>query len=171
MSDRAASVAAPHAAVLFVCMGNICRSPTAEGVFRTLIEREWPVANLVVDSAGTHDYQIGELPNASAVAAAKRRGFDLPPHRARQFAVGDFRRFDWILAMDRQNLDALTDLRPADYRGHLGLLLDLAPELEVREVPDPYYGTARDFDEALRLIEGGATRLLDAIRARATTAP
>ena len=152
--------------VLFVCMGNICRSPTAEGVFRTLVAREWPAANLVVDSAGTHDYQIGELPNPDAVAAAKRRGFELPHHRARQIVVEDFRRFEWILAMDLRNLEVLALLCPADFRGHLGLLLDFAPEFGTREVPDPYYGAASDFDAALRLIEGGTVRLLDAIRER-----
>jgi protein-tyrosine phosphatase len=162
-------VPTPQATVLFVCMGNICRSPTAEGVFSTLAAREWPNAKFVVDSAGTHDSQIGQFPNPNAVAAAKRRGFELPRHRARQIVVEDFERFDWILAMDHRNLDVLADLRPADFRGHLGLLLDFAPELRIREVPDPYYGATRDFDEALRLIEGGTVRLLDAIRERSAT--
>lgn len=147
-------------------MGNICRSPTAEGVFRTLATREWPGATLVVDSAGTHDYQVGEFPDPEAIAAANRRGFELPPHRARQISLDDFRRFDWILAMDRRNLDVLDDLCPVDFRGHLGLLLDFAPELGTRDVPDPYYGAMHDFDEALRLIEGGTARLLHAIRER-----
>jgi len=166
MSARAAPVTTTRAAVLFVCMGNICRSPTAQGVFRALVAREWPDATLVVDSAGTHDYQIGEFPNADAVAAAKRRGFYIPHHRARQIVAEDFQRFDWILAMDQRNLDVLAELCPMDFRGHLGLLLDFAPELGTREVPDPYYGAAPDFDEALRLIEGGTLRLLDAIRTR-----
>jgi protein-tyrosine phosphatase len=157
-----------QAGVLFVCMGNICRSPTAEGVFRTLVARKWPAARLVVDSAGTHDYQVGEFPNPSAIAAAKRRGYELPRRRARQIAVEDFRRFAWILAMDQRNLAALIELRPTDFQGHLGLLLDFAPELGTREVPDPYYGASRDFDEALRLIEGGTVGLLDAIRERKT---
>ena len=155
-----------EAGVLFVCTGNICRSPTAEGVFRTLVEREWPTSRLAVDSAGTHDYQIGQLPNAHAVAAAKRRGYVLPPHRARQIAVEDFKRFDWILAMDRRNLEVLVDLCPPKFGGHLGLLLDFAPEFGTRDVPDPYYGTADNFDEALRLIEGGTVQLLAAIRER-----
>ena len=154
----------PQTAVLFVCTGNICRSPTAEGVFRALVARDWPTARVLVDSAGTHDYQIGQFPNADAVAAAKRRGYDLPRRRARQIALDDFRRFEWILAMDQRNLDALADLRPANFRGHLGLLLDFAPELGVCNVPDPYYGAARDFNDALRLIEGGTARLLEVIR-------
>ena len=158
--------AATPTGVQFVCTGNICRSPTAEGVFRTLTEREWPGAGLVVDSAGTHDYQIGQLPNADAVAAAKRRGYILPPHRARQVGPKDFARFDWILAMDRRNLDVLARLCPANFVGHLGLLMDFAPEFGTLDVPDPYYGTAHDFDEALRLIEGGTVQLLSAIRQR-----
>ena len=107
-------------------------------MFRTLVEREWPTLRLAVDSAGTHDYQIGQLPNAHAVAAAKRRGYVLPPHRARQIAVEDFKRFDWILAMDRRNLEVLVELCPPKFGGHLGLLLDFAPEFGTRDVPDLY---------------------------------
>ncbi|MEP6942659.1 MAG: low molecular weight protein-tyrosine-phosphatase [Betaproteobacteria bacterium] len=154
-----------HARVLFVCMGNICRSPTAQGVFSTLVEREWRGARVVVDSAGTHDYQIGQPPFVHAVAAAKRRGYSLPAHRARQVDATDFERFDWILAMDRANLEALTSLRPAGYEGHLGLLLDLVPGANIREVPDPYYGPTAAFDRALELVEQGSRALIARLRA------
>jgi protein-tyrosine phosphatase len=151
-------------AVLFVCMGNICRSPLAEGVFRTLVAQAGLQRRVEVDSAGTHGSQLGEPPDPRAVAAARRRGYELSVRRARKFAALDFARFNWILAMDRYNLRELQALRPISYRGHLGLLLELEPELSVIEVPDPYYGAARDFDRALDLVEQGAEALLLAIR-------
>src|ERR1700716_1592950 len=112
--------------VLFVCMGNICRSPLAEGVFRKLAERKRLSSRLAIDSAGTHDYQCGEPPDTRAIRAAKLKGYDLTSQRARLFGSDDFRRFDWIVAMDRQNLRLLKAIRPASYRGHLGLFLDFA---------------------------------------------
>jgi low molecular weight protein-tyrosine phosphatase len=155
-----------HASVLFVCTGNICRSPTVEGVFRALVAREGLSREIVTDSAGTHDYQVGQPPDPRAVRAAQRRGYELPARRARQFdRRKDFERFDWILAMDRDNLEALQPLRPGKYAGHLGLFLDFAPEVGVREIPDPYHGTASDFDHVLDLAERGVEPLLAAIRA------
>jgi protein-tyrosine phosphatase len=155
-----------HASVLFVCTGNICRSPTVEAVFRALVEREGLSREITIDSAGTHDYQLGQPPDPPAVRAAQRRGYELPARRARQFDQKDFKRFDWILAMDCDNLEALQSLRPRDYSGHLGLLLDFAPEVGVREIPDPYHGTASDFDRVLDLAERGVGPLLAAIRAK-----
>jgi protein-tyrosine phosphatase len=149
--------------VLFVCMGNICRSPMAEGVFRTLVERERLSSRITIDSAGTHDYQLGERPDSRAIRAARQRGYDLSSQRARLFDLDDFRRFEWIVAMDSQNLRFLKSLRPAGHRGHLGLLLDFAPELGVRDVPDPYYGEPEDFERVLDLVERGAASLLAAI--------
>src|SRR2546421_2666480 len=126
--------------VLFVCMGNICRSPTAEGVFRSIATRAGWAKKLLIDSAGTHDYHLGEPPDARAIASAQRRGYDIAKLRARQVEPKDFARFGWILAMDSNNLHRLIQMQPSDFAGHVGLLLDLVPDLGVREVPDPYYG-------------------------------
>ena len=156
----------PATSVLFVCTGNICRSPTAECVFRTLVGRSRLEAQIEVDSAATHDYQLGEPPDARAVAAASRRGYSFGSRVARQVQVDDFRRFDWILAMDRHNLASLRLLRPRAYRGWLGLFLDLAPQLGVREVPDPYHGEDEDFERVLDLTERGAAALLEVLRVR-----
>jgi low molecular weight protein-tyrosine phosphatase len=159
MTDREA-VSRADARVLFVCLGNICRSPTAEGVFRTIVARAGLAARIRIDSAGTGDWQIGQPPDSRAIAAARGRGYDLTGLRARQVRRADFARFDWILAMDRANLSALEALRPAAYRGHLGLFLDLAPELGVTEVPDPYCGGPSDFVRALDLIERASEALM-----------
>ena len=146
--------------VLFVCMGNICRSPTAEGVFRAFAEREGWARHLRIDSAGTHDYHIGEPPDSRAVASALRRGYDLRKLRARQIGSRDFARFDWILAMDSMILQRLSDLRPKTFAGHLGLFLECAPELGLRDVPDPYYGGPEKFERILDLIEPASRALL-----------
>jgi protein-tyrosine phosphatase len=158
--------------VLFVCTGNICRSPTAECVFRALVVQAELTARITVDSAGTHDYQLGQRPDPRAIEAARRRGYTLGTHVARQVESADFCRFDWILALDLQNLQALLSLEPRSYRGRLALFLDFAPHLGIREVPDPYYGTVEDFERVLDLVQRGATALLDAVRAElATRAP
>jgi len=154
----------PAINVLFVCTGNICRSPIAEGVFRMLVERERLSSRITIDSAGTHGYQLGEPPDMRAIRAARRRGYDLSSQRARLFDLDDFRRFEWVVAMDSQNLHFLESLRPADHRGHLGLFLDFAPELGLFDVPDPYCGKAEDFEHVLDLVERGAAPLLAAIQ-------
>jgi protein-tyrosine phosphatase len=146
--------------VLFVCLGNICRSPTAEAVFRHRAARHGLADRWLIDSAGTGDYQIGEPPDVRAIQHARARGYDLGARRARQVSTDDFERFDWILAMDRSNLFALDALRPSAYRGHLGLLLDFAPELGVRDVPDPYEGGAQGFERVLDLIEPACEGLI-----------
>lgn len=146
--------------VLFVCMGNICRSPTAEGVFRAVSKRAGVARQLRIDSAGTHDYHVGEPPDARAIAVAMRRGYDLHKLRARQVAPRDFARFDWILAMDQHNLRYLHEHRPKSFAGHLGLLLDVLPALGQREVPDPYYGGPDGFERMLDLIEPAGNALL-----------
>lgn len=153
-------------AVLFVCMGNICRSPIAEGVFRRLLEQEGLSERVDVDSAGTHDYHLGKPPDARAQRAAQQRGVRLSELRARQARAEDFRRFDYVLAMDRENLRLLSALCPQGYEQRLGLLMDFAPELRVREVPDPYYGGSNGFDQVLDLIEAAVAGLLDDIRRR-----
>src|SRR5512134_3517695 len=149
----------PDASVLFVCMGNICRSPTAEGVFRTVAQRAGLAARVRAASAGLGDWHVGSPPDRRAIQAARRRGYDLTALRARQVEIGDFTRFGWILAMDRSNLRLLEAMRPHDFAGHLGLLLDLAPELKTREVPDPYYGGPAGFDHVLDLIEAASAAL------------
>jgi protein-tyrosine phosphatase len=136
----------------------------AEGVFRMLVERERLSSRITIDSAGTHRHQLGKRPDSRAIRAARQRGYDLSSQRARLFDLDDFRRFEWIVAMDSQNLRFLKSLRPADHRGHLELFLDFAPELGLRDVPDPYYGRPEDFERALDLVERGAAPLLAAIQ-------
>jgi protein-tyrosine phosphatase len=148
------------ASVLFVCLGNICRSPTAHAVFLDQVARAGLADRVQIDSCGTAGYHVGEPPDARATAAAARRGYDLSPLRARQFDPVDFERFDYILAMDESNLAHLEALRPADYRGRLELFLSLAPALGRREVPDPYYGGERGFEEVLDLVEHAGEALL-----------
>ena len=146
--------------VLFVCLGNICRSPTAEGVLRAVAAREFPGLPLYVDSAGTANYHVGEPPDRRTIAAARRRGYELAALRARQVAPADFSGFDYLLAMDRANLDELVRFAPPDTRAHLGLFLQFAHGLDSDEVPDPYYGGSEDFERVLDLCEAGARALL-----------
>ena len=154
------------AAVLFVCLGNICRSPTAEGVFRHAVTRAGLAHRIHIDSAGTGDWHVGQPPDRRAIAAARERGVDLSGLRGRQVTSADFRTFDWILAMDRDNLATLRSLRPAGYAGHLGLFLDLVPNLGHAEVPDPYYGGPAGFEQVLDLVEQAGDALLTRIQAR-----
>ena len=146
--------------VLFVCMGNICRSPTAEGVFRKLHRELAPKIPLQVDSAGTHAYHIGEPPDPRSQEAAKVRGVDISGHRGRQVSLEDFLVFDYVLAMDQGNLRRLQAIRPKDGRAELGLLLDYAEGVALKEVPDPYYGGAGGFERVLDLVEAGSRGLL-----------
>jgi protein-tyrosine phosphatase len=152
--------------VLFVCLGNICRSPTAEGVFRALCEREGLGDAVRIESAGTGAYHIGNPPDPRAQAAAKRRGIDLSGQRARQVTRADFDVFDYVLAMDGSNLADLRRVCPPDRHGRLRLFLDFAPDAPVREVPDPYYGEGDGFESVLDLIEAAGVGLLADIRAR-----
>jgi protein-tyrosine phosphatase len=149
--------------VLFVCMGNICRSPTAEGVFRCALHAQGE-AGIEIDSAGTHDYHIGEAPDRRAIAAAQRRGIDLSGLRARTVINADFARFDLILAMDRDNLDLLQRRAPVEYHPRIKLVMEFAPDAYTREVPDPYYGAAKGFEEVLDLLEQAAQGLLRELR-------
>jgi len=160
----AGGTAKAKTAVLFVCTGNICRSPTAEAVFRARVKRAGLTSAIAIDSAGTHDYQLGQPPDPRAVARARLRGYDLGVRCARQFEFEDFERFGWILAMDRFNLGHLETMRPREFRGYLGMFLDFAPEAGVPEVPDPYGGEAKDFDRVLDLVEDAAGGLLEAVR-------
>ncbi len=146
--------------VLFVCLGNICRSPTAHGVFETLVQQRGLEQRIDVDSCGTGNWHVGEVPDRRATAEARRRGYELSHLRARQVQVGDFQRFDYILAMDHANLSHLQDMRPPDFAGHLGLFLPFADAAIAEEVPDPYYGGDEGFARVLDMIEQASEGLL-----------
>jgi protein-tyrosine phosphatase len=151
--------------VLFVCMGNICRSPTAEGVFRRLVDEAGLSDRIDIESAGTHDYHVGASPDPRARQAAHGRGIDLSALRARQVRDDDFAAFGWIVAMDQANLRLLQGRCPPAHRHKLSLLLDHAPQETAREVPDPYYGGDRGFEHVLDLVEAGGRGLLVKVRA------
>ena len=148
--------------VLFVCMGNICRSPTAEGVFRYHVEGAGLAEHIEIDSAGTHAYHVGEPADRRARAAAERRGMSLEGIRARRVSTDDFERFDYILAMDEDNLARLEDEAPEEYRHKLRLFLEFAQNGE-REVPDPYYGGAAGFERVLDLVDEASRGLLETL--------
>lgn len=151
--------------ILFVCMGNICRSPTAEAVFRKHLEVAGLASQVEIDSAGTGDWHVGKPPDERARQAGAGRGYDLESLRARQFSPSDFQRFDLILAMDHDNLQRLQALRGSESGAELDLLLGRY-SLAQGVVPDPYYGGEDGFEEVLDLIEQASVRLLDEIRAR-----
>jgi protein-tyrosine phosphatase len=149
--------------VLFVCMGNICRSPTAEAVFRRLAAQRGLLGELEIDSAGTHGYHVGETPDARTQRAAAERKYDLSEIHARKVAPEDLEYFDLVLAMDRSNLDSLRKLCPSDRLHRLKLFMSYARQFDDDEVPDPYYGLAHDFDLVLDMIEDAAEGLLDSV--------
>lgn len=151
------------ARILFVCMGNICRSPTAEGVFREMAARAGLQSLVQADSAGTHDYHVGNPPDTRAQLHAMRRGYDLSQLRARQVRASDFTDFDLILAMDHANLNALQRVCPEESRHRIRLFLEYAPQWETDEVPDPYYGGDRGFERVLDMVEDAARGLLDVL--------
>lgn len=151
--------------VLFVCMGNICRSPTAEAVLREFARRDSSLA-LEVDSAGTHGYHAGDPPDERAIEAARRRGFDLSALRARVVEAGDFERFDLVVAMDTVVYERLRGIAPESHATRLKLFLEFAPALGRSDVPDPYYGGTAGFEEVLDLVEEGARGLLAALGRR-----
>jgi len=148
--------------ILFVCMGNICRSPTAEGVFRYHAEQTGKIEWLEIDSAGTHAYHTGEPPDRRARAAAERRGMSLEGIHARRVTNEDFVRFDYIVAMDEDNLSRLRDESPEEHRSKLRLFLEFTSSDE-REVPDPYYGGAAGFERVLDLVEEASRGLLETL--------
>lgn len=152
--------------VLFVCLGNICRSPTAEGVFRKLVAEEGLHEHIEIDSAGTHAYHIGHAPDARAQEAAHRRGVDLSSLRGRQATRGDIERFDYVLAMDRENYENLLDICPEGLEHKVRLFMEFAPSWPEQEVPDPYFGGAAGFDRVLDMIEEASAGLLADIRKR-----
>lgn len=146
--------------ILFVCMGNICRSPTAEGVVQKLIDEQGLSDRVRLDSAGTHAYHVGEPPDHRAAAAALERGIEIAHLRARKVAPEDFYNFDLLLAMDVDNLQVLQELQPADSAAQVRLMLDYSKSNPNGTVPDPYYGGAAGFERVLDLLEESATGLL-----------
>ena len=152
--------------VLFVCMGNICRSPTAHGVFRSLVEKEGLSRLVDIDSAGTHAYHVGSVPDKRAQATAVRRGVDLSDIVARRVETEDFDLFDYVLAMDQDNFLALSEICPDEHVGKIQMFLDFAPQMRTREVPDPYYGGPSGFERVFDLVEAAAQGLLEEIRQR-----
>ncbi len=144
--------------ILFVCMGNICRSPTAKGVFDAAIARAG--LDVETDSAGTHDYHVGHPPDPRAIEMARIRQVDIAGDRARRIQVADFSRFDRILVMDRGNLEAVRALAPGEAAARVQLVMELAPEYGLEEVPDPYYGGEAGFRQVVDMLEAAAECLV-----------
>ena len=152
--------------VLFVCMGNICRSPTAHGVFRHLVEHNQLTDHIEIDSAGTHAYHVGNPPDARSAATALERGIDLSDLRARQVTVDDFATYDYVIAMDRENHGNLMRLCPENYRERIHMFMDFADDWSNAEVPDPYYGGGSGFDRVFDMVESASLGLLAHIKDR-----
>ncbi len=150
--------------VLFVCLGNICRSPTAEGVFKNLVQQAKLGDRIQVDSAGTHAYHVGEAPDARAQEAARNRGIELGKLKGRQAIAEDMTEFDYVLAMDHENVENLYRICPEGYESRINLFLSYANNLEIEEVPDPYFGGGSGFDQVLDMIEEASIGLLNEIR-------
>ena len=150
--------------VLFCCMGNICRSPTAEAVFRAKVIEAGLEQMILIDSVGTHDYHIGAPPDLRTQRAAIQRGYDMRMLRGRQVEVADFSKFDYVLAMDDANMAILNKLCPKENKQRLGLFLQYATHHHEREVPDPYYGGEDGFERVLDMVEDAAEGLLQHIR-------
>ena len=151
--------------VLFVCMGNICRSPTAEGVFRHLVAEAGHSDTIAIDSSGMADWHAGKAPDSRSQAAARQRGIEIGDLRARQTQASDFHRFDYVIGMDDENMADLAAICPAGREDRMHRMLDFATDISVTEVPDPYYG-ASGFDDVLDLIENASRGLLARIIAR-----
>jgi len=151
--------------VLVVCTGNICRSPTGEGVLRHLARERGLADRFAVRSAGTHDYHVGECPDTRTLEHARRRGYDLSAQRAMQVSKRHFEEFDYILAMDRDHLRQLRAMTPPGAKARLGMFLDASARWKGEDVPDPYYGGTEGFEQVLDMVEEAAGRWLDIIEA------
>ena len=152
--------------VLFVCMGNICRSPTAHGVFRALVEKEGLSQAIEIDSAGTHAYHVGSAPDRRAQATAQERGIDISDLVARRVEPDDFDLFDFVVAMDQDNYMSLSEICPDQHVDKIYMFMDFADHMRTREVPDPYYGGPSGFDRVFDLVEAASEGLLQEIRQR-----
>ncbi len=152
--------------VLFVCMGNICRSPTAHGVFRALVEKEGLSQAVEIDSAGTHAYHVGSAPDRRAQATAQERGIDISDLVARRVEPDDFDLFDFVVAMDQDNYMSLSEICPDQHVDKIYMFMDFADHMRTREVPDPYYGGPSGFDRVFDLVEAASEGLLQEIRQR-----
>jgi protein-tyrosine phosphatase len=161
-----AAPAAREVRVLFVCMGNICRSPTAEAVLRKALREHGLEGRVEVDSAGTHGYHVGEPPDPRTQRAAESRGYDMSAIRARKVAAQDLEYFDLVLAMDRSNLENLQRICLPDFSDRLGLLMSYSRAFDDEEVPDPYYGLGHGFDLVLDMIEDATAGVLAEIKQR-----
>ncbi len=150
--------------ILFVCMGNICRSPTAEGVFAALIKENKVEGQLIIDSAGTHAYHKGEGPDLRAQKAAKERGVLLSHLRARKVIFADFEEFDYLLAMDVDNYETMMLACPGEYQNKIKYFLEYAPHLDTLEVPDPYYGGKYGFERVLDMVEEASVGFMEALK-------
>ncbi len=159
-----------HLGVLVVCTGNICRSPTGEGVLRALARQRGLDARLVIRSAGTHDYHVGECPDPRAMKHAAQRGYDLSPQRAMHLKPGHFHEFDYLLAMDRDHLRIMRSLAPPGAPGRIGLYMEASARWKGEDVPDPYYGGAEGFEHVLDMVEEAAHRWLDRFEAELDSA-
>ena len=148
----------PFRSVLFVCLGNICRSPLAEGVFRTALVASGKAEGATIDSAGTNGYHTGETPDQRSIAVASRYGIDISHQRCRQLTVEDYVRFDLIVGMDHANVAAIEARRPVNARSKIGLFYEIALG-ESRQIPDPYYGTNADFERVYRMIRAASDGL------------
>ena len=145
-------------------MGNICRSPTAHGVFEHLVQRQNLQHSIKVDSAGTHAYHVGEAPDGRAQETARVRGFDISSLRARKIHADDFKNYDYILAMDNDNYGLLDQACPMEYKDKLFMFLSFAPQQAITEVPDPYYGGDKGFEQVFDLVEIASKGLLEHIK-------
>lgn len=150
--------------VLFVCLGNICRSPSAEGVFRACVEKACLQDTIEIDSCGTAAYHIGKSPDPRSIAAAAKRGIDISQLQARQVQAADFHHFDYLMAMDESNLENLKRIQPSNSKAQVGLLMDFSPHPNQTEVPDPYYGGEDGFELVLDLLDEACSAFLDDIQ-------
>lgn len=150
--------------VLLICMGNICRSPTAHAVFRNLVQEHGLTELIEIDSAGTHAYHVGNPPDSRSMQTARKRGIDMSDLRARQVDLGDFYHYDHLIAMDDYNLSLLQEMAPRDMAHKLSLFLSFAPHLNEREVPDPYYGGVDGFELVFDMVQAASEGLLSHIK-------